>query len=237
TLNHDLTGDTTVSGTTFSWQATDNLNVTGETTTASTATSITDTLVNTSNSVQTVTYTITPTSSDGCTGDAYTYTVTIDPQDFVVTDPTAHICNNATLNHDLTGDTTVPGTTFSWVAADNLNVTGETATASTAASITDTLVNTSNSVQTVTYTITPTSSDGCTGDAYTYTVTIDPQDFVTTDPTAHICNNETLNHDLTGDTTVSGTTFSWQATDNLNVTGETTTASTATSITDTLVNT
>ncbi|WP_435261488.1 PKD-like domain-containing protein [Tenacibaculum sp. nBUS_03] len=237
TLNHDLTGDTTVPGITFSWVAADNANVTGETTSASTATSITDTLVNTSNSVQTVTYTITPTSGNACTGDAYTYTVTIDPQDFVVTDPTAHICNNATLNHDLTGDTTVPGTTFSWVAADNANVTGETTTASTATSITDTLVNTSNSVQTVTYTITPTSGNACTGDAYTYTVTIDPQDFVATDPTAHICNNATLNHDLTGDTTVPGTTFSWVAADNANVTGETTTASTATSITDTLVNT
>ncbi|MDY8136900.1 PKD-like domain-containing protein, partial [Aquimarina sp. 2201CG5-10] len=236
TLNHDLTADVNVTGTTFSWSATDNPNVTGETTTNSTDTSITDTLVNISGTVQTVIYTITPTSPDGCIGDDYTFTVTVNPKPYVATAPTQTICGDDTLNHDLTADVNVTGTTFSWSAADNPNVTGETTANSTDTSITDTLVNISGTVQTVIYTITPTSPDGCIGDDYTFTVTINPKPFVATAPTQTICGDDTLNYDLIADVNVTGTTFSWSAADNPNVTGETTTNSTDTSITDTLVN-
>ncbi|SEC17387.1 gliding motility-associated C-terminal domain-containing protein [Tenacibaculum sp. MAR_2009_124] len=236
-LSHDLTGDVNVAGTTFSWSAADNANVTGETTSASTATSITDTLTNTSGSVQTVVYTITPTSADGCVGDSYTYTVTVNPEPFVAAAPTDTVCSNIALTHDLTSDVNVAGTTFSWSAADNANVTGESLTAQTTSTIGDTLINTSNSVQTVVYTIIPTSSNGCLGSSYTYTVTLSPQDFVAVDPSDHICSNSSLAHDLTSDTPVVGTTFSWSAAENTDVTGETTSASTATSITDTLINT
>ncbi|MDY8136901.1 PKD-like domain-containing protein, partial [Aquimarina sp. 2201CG5-10] len=235
-LNHDLTTDVNITSTTFNWSATDNPNVTGETTTNSTNTSITDTLVNISGAVQTVIYTITPTSPDGCLGNDYTFTVTVNPKPFVATAPTQTICSDTTLNHDLTADVNVTGTTFSWSATDNPNVTGETTTNSTDTSITDTLINISGTAQTVIYTITPTSPDGCVGDDYTFTVTINPKPLVATTPTQTICSDDTLNHDLTTDVNISGTTFSWSAADNPNVTGETTTNSTDTSITDTLVN-
>ena len=104
------------------------------------------------------------------------------------------------------------------MATDNTNVTGETIAASTSNSITDTLNNISGAVQTVIYTITPTSADGCVGDPYTYTVTIDPEPFNTTPPTDTVCSDEALNHDLTGDVNLTGVTFSWVATDNTNVT-------------------
>ena len=101
--------------------------MTGETTTASTATSITDTLTNTSGSVQTVTYTITPTSSDGCVGDSYTYRVTVNPEPFVVTSPTDTVCSDVALNHDLTSDVNLTGVTFIWSAVDT-NGSGLTVT-------------------------------------------------------------------------------------------------------------
>ncbi|WP_281987005.1 PKD-like domain-containing protein [Aquimarina aggregata] len=237
-LNHDLTADVNVVGTTFSWLAADNANVTGETTTVSTATNITDILVNTSGTVQTVTYTITPTSAapNSCVGAPYTYVVTVNPKPFVATPPTDTTCSNVALNHDLTMDVDLTGTTFNWLAADNPNITGETLIANTATSITDVLTNTSGTVETVTYTITPTSEDGCIGDPYDYIVTINPEPFVATPPTQTICSDIALNHDLTTDVNLAGTTFSWLAADNPNITGETTTTSTTTDITDVLTN-
>ncbi len=235
-LNHDLNGDVNLVGSTFSWSAAANANITGETTTVSTATSITDVLTNTSGSTQTVVYTITPTSVDGCVGDAYTYTVTLDAKPFVATAPVFTVCSDVALNHDLNGDVNVTGATFSWVAAANTNITGETTTISTASSITDVLTNTSGSVQTVVYTIIPTSPEGCVGDAYAYTVTVTPESFVATSPVDTVCSDVALNHDLNGDVNILGSTFSWSAAANANVTGETTATNTTTSITDVLTN-
>ncbi|WP_062052657.1 PKD-like domain-containing protein [Aquimarina longa] len=236
-LNHDLSSDVNISGTTFSWLAGDNPNVTGETTTTTTTTTITDVLTNTSGNIQTVIYTITPKSPDGCSGDPYTYTVTINPEPFVVKSPIDTVCSAIALNHDLSSDVNVSGSTFSWLAGDNPNVIGETTTTTTTTTITDVLTNTSGSIQTVIYTITPKSSDGCSGDPYTYTVTINPEPFVATAPTTTICSSIALNHDLSSDVNISGSTFSWLAGDNPNVIGETTTTTTTTTITDVLTNT
>jgi gliding motility-associated-like protein len=234
-LNHDLTTDTTLTGNTYSWVAASNANVTGETTTVQTTSSITDTLTNTTLVAQTVVYTITPTSSNGCEGNPYTYTVTVNPEP-VGTNATETICSDVALNHDLTTDTTLTGNTYSWVAASNANVTGETTTVQTTSSITDTLTNTTLVAQTVVYTITPTSSNGCEGNPYTYTVTVNPEP-VGTNATETVCSDVALNHDLTTDTTLTGNTYSWVAASNANVTGETTTVQTTSSITDTLTNT
>ncbi len=236
-LNHDLNTDVNLPGTTFSWLATDNPAITGETTVANTSTSITDTLTNISGSVQTIVYTITPTSSDGCIGDAYTYTVTVNPEPFNVTAPTTDVvCSDIALNHDLTSDIDLAGTTFTWVATSNINVSGETLSTSSATIITDTLTNLSGSVQTVVYTITPTSADGCLGDPFVYTVTVNPEPYNSVAPTNTICSDIALNHDLNTDVNVAGSTFSWIALDNPAITGETLSTSSATSITDTLTN-
>ncbi|WP_299681368.1 PKD-like domain-containing protein [uncultured Tenacibaculum sp.] len=237
TLNHDLSGDVNLSGVSFNWIASDNPNVTGETTTNSASGIISDTLINTSGSVQTVIYTITPTSTDGCLGTSFTYTVTVNPEPFNAIEPASIVCSNETLNHDLSGDVNLSGVSFNWVATNNPNVTGETVTNSNSASITDTLINTSGSVQTVIYTITPTSSSGCIGNSYTYTVTINPEPFNVSPSTDIICSDEVLNHDLNGDVNLSGATFSWIAADNGFVTGETTTVSNTATITDILTNT
>uniref|UniRef100_UPI000B3294BF PKD-like domain-containing protein n=1 Tax=Tenacibaculum agarivorans TaxID=1908389 RepID=UPI000B3294BF len=237
TLNHNLASDINVTGTTFSWFATNNPNVIGETTSTTTAENITDTLTNTSGSIQTVVYTITPTSPAGCIGNSFLYTVTVNPEPFNATAPTDIVCSDITLNHDLTTDVNLAGVTFNWVAADNGFVTGETTTVSNSTTITDTLVNISGSVQTVIYTITATSSDGCVGDSFTYTVTVNPEPFNAIAPTDTVCSNIALNHDLSTDVNLSGTTFSWIATDNPNITGETLITTNTSSITDTLINT
>ncbi|WP_035654647.1 PKD-like domain-containing protein, partial [Flavobacterium saliperosum] len=65
---------------TFSWIATANPNVTGESTTAQSGSTINNILVNTTSVVQVVTYTVTPTSSPGgCLGTPQTVLVTVNP--------------------------------------------------------------------------------------------------------------------------------------------------------------
>ncbi|WP_035119035.1 PKD-like domain-containing protein, partial [Flavobacterium cauense] len=65
---------------TFSWIATANPNVTGESTTAQSGNTINNVLVNTTSVTQVVTYTVTPTSSPGgCPGTPQTVLVTVNP--------------------------------------------------------------------------------------------------------------------------------------------------------------
>ncbi len=233
TLNHTLDSDVNTPGTTFSWTASDNPNLTGESLTGTTNL-ITDTLINISGSQQTIVYSITPTSPDGCIGSSYTYTVTVNPEPYIASNPTDTICSGEALNHTLDSDVNTSGTTFSWTTSDNPNVTGESASGTTNL-ITDTLVNISGNQQSITYTITPTSADGCIGSSYTYTVTVDPEPYIASNPADTICSAETLNHTLDSDVNTPGTTFSWTTNDNPNLTGEST-SGTTNLITDTLVN-
>jgi hypothetical protein len=66
------------SGSTFTWVATANANVNGESTITQTTSTLSNTLTNSTTSVQTVTYTVTPTLN-GCVGTAQTVTVTVNP--------------------------------------------------------------------------------------------------------------------------------------------------------------
>ncbi|WP_298544486.1 PKD-like domain-containing protein [uncultured Aquimarina sp.] len=172
-LGFNLSNLTTLSGVTFDWIVTPNPNVNGAV--DGNGTIIPDTIQNISGSNEDIIYTITPFNSNGCIGNTFTVTVTVLPEPFNNIAPTDSTCSSISLNHDLSADVDIPGTTFSWFAADNVNVTGETTTPDTSILITDTLVNTSGNIQTVVYTITPTSPDGCLGNPYTYTVTVSPE--------------------------------------------------------------
>ncbi|NRT14925.1 putative repeat protein (TIGR01451 family)/gliding motility-associated-like protein [Flavobacterium sp. 28A] len=172
-LNYDLTKTTTLVNPTFSWVTTDNPNVTGEKN--GTGTTISDAILNISGTSQTVKYTVTPFNNKGCQGPTFELVVTVRPEPSVSTNPTATSCSGIALNHNLSTDTNLAGTTFTWAAANNPNVSGETTTNSISTSIKDKLINTSGSVQTVVYTITPESAAGCIGKPYTYSVTVNPE--------------------------------------------------------------
>ncbi len=211
-LNVDLDATTAnLSSDTFSWIATDNTNVTGETTTTSTGSFITDNLVNISGTSQTVIYTVTPTSTNGCVGNPFTVTVTVNPEPVGV-DPAPLTCSDVALNVDLDATTSnLASDTFSWIATDNADVTGETTTTSTATSITDNLVNISGTSQTVIYTVTPTSSNGCAGNPYTITVTVNPAPIFDVIANAAYCNNDAATA-INFNTNVSGATITWTST-------------------------
>ena len=177
------TNGTVPASTTYSWSAP---TVTGGITggaSGSGASSITGTLTNPTNTAQTATYTITPSTVTvigvtpyTCIGSTFTLAVTIDPKP-TITAMTATTCSGIAFSATpLNGnDGVVPaGTTYSWSApAVTGGMTGG-ASGSGASSITGTLNNSTSVAQTATYTVTPLSGS-CTGTPFSVTVTINPK--------------------------------------------------------------
>ena len=83
---------------------------------------------------------------------------------------TATICSGGTVSVTLTSNV---ASTYTWIAANNANITGESLTTQSTSTLSNTLTNSSASVQNVIYTVTPTSSTGsCIGASQTITVTV-----------------------------------------------------------------
>ena len=171
--------------------------------TAQSANPITETLTNTTSSPVNVTYIITPTAN-GCTGPAFTYTLTVNPTPTVTSAASASICNSTAQNYTITS--VVSGTTYSWSRAVVAGISNAAVTAQSANPITETLTNTTSSPVNVTYIITPTAN-GCTGPAFTYTVSVKPTPTVTSAVSASICNSTAQNYTISSN--VIGATFSW----------------------------
>lgn len=217
---------------TYSWSAANNPNVTGETTSTSTSPFITDDLVNGTTTPQTVVYTITPTSSDGCVGPPQTLNVMVNPLPTMTSANSATICSMTALNISLSSNISA---SYSWSAASNSNVTGESTSAQSSSTINDFLTNTTASAQTVNYTVIPTSTSGsCQGNSQSVTVTVNPRPTMTSSNSATVCSGISPNLALTSNVTSS---YSWVAASNSNVTGESTSAQTGNTINDVLTNT
>ncbi|WP_186826868.1 DUF7507 domain-containing protein, partial [Seonamhaeicola algicola] len=172
-LNFDLTSLTSLSNVNFEWIVSSNSNLTGAN--AGNGTILNDAINNISGTSQTIIYTITPFNSDGCSGNTFDIEVTVNPEPYNTNPPSDDTCSNAALNHDLNTDVNVFGSSFIWYATDNPSISGETTTPTSSDLISDTLINVSGTIQTVTYTVVATSNLGCEGNAYTYTVTISPE--------------------------------------------------------------
>lgn len=160
---------------TYSWIATDNTNTTGESLIAQTATTLNNTIISSNTIAETVTYTVTPTSTTGlCPGTPQTISVTVDPTPTVTNSPlTQTICsgtNTALVN--LTSD--VAGTSFSWTASATSGITGFTASGTSTIPV-QAISNSGSSAGTVTYAVTP-SANGCSGVVTNYTIIITPKD-------------------------------------------------------------
>ncbi|KXK23413.1 MAG: cell surface receptor IPT/TIG domain-containing protein [Bacteroidetes bacterium OLB12] len=262
-VNYDLSaniantgsgGNNLIGGTTYSWVATSNTNVSGESTTPQTGSVINDVLNNITNSTQVVVYTVTPTSSAGCVGNPFTVSINVRPEPRGFDDSSPVVCSDVAMSYDLVanisnvglgGNSLVVGTTYSWVAADNPFVTGESTSAQSGSLITNTITNTTNINQPVVYTVTPTSINGCVGDPFTVTVTVRPEPQGFNDNPPSICSDQTVNYDLSanvantgsgGNNLITGTTYSWVAASNGSVGGESTTPQAGAMITDVLNN-
>ena len=217
----------------YSWVATSNTSITGESTANQTTSIINNTLSTSSNIVQNVTYTVTPTSIIGnCVGSPQTIIVSVVPNIVMNNPNTTTICNGSAINLNLTSNITG---TYSWSAIDNLSTTGESTTIQTGTSITDLITNNVSSIQTVTYSVTPTTSIGsCIGTNQTINVTIIPSVVLTNSTSKTICSGNSVNLALSSNVSSS---YIWVATSNSSITGESTTNQTTGTINNILTNT
>ncbi len=209
--------------------------------TAPLAANITDVYTNTTLAPVTITYTVTPIGSNGCTGNTFTVTVTVNPEP-VVTNQNVTTCSDVALNYDL--DTLISGTgdafTYTVASSNATNVpAGNPRTVASAANITDLYTNTTTAPVTITYTVTPIGSNGCTGNTFTVTVTVNPEPVVT-NQTVTTCSDVSLNYSLDGLISGAGDTFTYTvaSSDAINVpAANPRTVASATNITDVYTNT
>ncbi|MCA2761988.1 MAG: hypothetical protein IM484_03825, partial [Microcystis sp. M151S2] len=196
-------------------------------------------LKNLTGSTVNVVYTITPTSVTGsCLGVSYTITVPIQSEPVGNNASPAAICSDAGVNYNLqTNVNTLPGnsqaSTFSWLAADNTNVTGESLSAQNGVTISDVLVNVSGSDQVVVYTVTPTGTNGCVGSAFTVSVTVKSKPVGISTTTSTFCSGVAFNIVPTISNGMSAS-FTWTATYQSGLTGGS--GSGTGNLTETLIN-
>lgn len=178
-----------VPGATFSWTASlTSGTVTGFSDDAGPV--INQTLVNNGTIPGTVTYSITP-SINLCPGQPSDYVVTVDPVPTIINLPNPDtICSGTSFSIAL--QSSVPGTTFGWTASGSSpDVTGFSNGAGT--TISDVLFNSSFTLQSVTYSITPNSL-GCEGSSQDWTVYVKPLPVTSFDhPDTSICSNTQTN--------------------------------------------
>ncbi|HXC06576.1 MAG TPA: PKD-like domain-containing protein [Bacteroidia bacterium] len=218
----------------FVWSATlDNPNTTGESLTSQTTATLNNTIVNNSNSSQVVYYTVTPASvSGGCAGASQSVSVTVNPVPSMISNATATICSGDPVNLSLSASIS---SSFSWMAATNSNVSGESTTAQATGTISDLLTNNSNSTQNVMYTVTPTATilGGCAGTPQTVTVTVNPVPSMTSASSATICGGGTVNIPLTSNVASS---YIWSAANNVNTSGEDVSSQSSNTLSNTITN-
>jgi len=232
-------------GTTYAWSSLPV--VTGGLTGGATATgqsSISGTLTNPTNTPQTATYTVTPTSGL-CNGPTFTVVATINPKP-AIANKTATICSGDafTITPNNSGSEIVPAsTTYTWTISTNTNITGQSAQSSAQSSIGQTLNNLTNSAQTITYTVTPTSgaAGNCVGSTFTVVVTVSPKPRIA-NKTATTCSGVAFTVTPTNGTDIvpSGIRYAWSAptvtgglTGGVSATGQTTITGTLTNPTNT----
>ncbi|MDP2386936.1 MAG: PKD-like domain-containing protein [Bacteroidota bacterium] len=155
----------------FSWIAADNTNITGESLTSQTSSTLNNTLASSSTVPQNVSYTVSPTASTtGCVGSGQVVIVSVNPVPVMSNVNSSTICSGSSVVIPLTS--AVPAT-YSWIATDNINTNGESLTSQTTSTLNNTINNLTGTDQLVNYSVTPTASTGgCVGSIQTITVTV-----------------------------------------------------------------
>jgi len=202
------------SNTQYSWTVPANASLSGEGDQSTLQSTISQTLTNTSNTRQTITYTVTPKAGD-CAGASFTVTVHVDPRPRLSAQSSSTCSGVAfTYTPTATGTDILPvNTTYSWSApVVTGGITGGAA-GSNAASISGNLTNPTSADQTATYTVTPKTGN-CEGQPFQLTITVKPTPRVTAQ-TVTICSGTafalTLADAPPATVLPSGTRFSWGA--------------------------
>ena len=191
TTQVDIISD--VENTTFSWISTENENLTGYTDSGTTSFLPAQTIVNSSTETQELEFTVTPLAN-GCTGDPFSYKIIVNPIPIVL-DESITICSGDSFTilptDDLESEIIPDGTTYSWsepVSDPVAAITGG-ASALDQLNISQTLVNTSESIATMKYTVTP-EYNGCIGNTFDVFISVNPVIDIDPIPSQVLCNGE-----------------------------------------------
>lgn len=167
----------------------------------------------------------------GCISNGPVGTITINPVPTMVVINDTTICNNTTINIPLSANI---NSTFTWGATSNQSVNGESVGPVTSNSIFNILQNTSSTLQTVVYTITPSAVPyGCAGNPISFSVDVVPDITITSPLTYELCSGDATGIYLTSNLPAN---YTWQAVNQPNVQGETVTQQVGFYINDFLVN-
>jgi uncharacterized protein (TIGR02145 family) len=213
----NLTLTSNVTGTLFTWTCTPSSgNITGWSNNAVPTVILNQTLVNLGLNIENVVYHLTP-SANGCNGPVTDYTVTVVQSPDVFFNPPAQtICSNQTSNINILSS--VPGTTYTWtVLPSSPNLSGQAPGSGN--SIAQTVTNSGNTIETVTYTVTPTAWGCPPGISQNVILTVNPRPVVNNAVTNfQICSASATN--IIPTSTVPGSTYTWTASGSSgNVTG------------------
>ena len=203
-----------VTGATFNWTAIQPTGISGVVTSGNNNTIPPQTLINNTNASIIITYNTKATLSGGatCAGAGFPYTITVKPKPVIAANMTAVTCSGSLFTVTPTngaGNSIPTGTTYSWTSpVVTAGLTGGTL-GTNAASISGTLTNTTNTVQTATYTVIPSSS-GCAGLPFDVVVSVNPKPDVDTTPNVVLCAGE-ISTLINFNGNVSATNFSWSS--------------------------
>lgn len=144
------------------------------------------TLTHSGTATDSVLFIVTP-SIGACSGSADSAYLVVYPVPNVVANPSnSTICSGASTSINLSGN--VAGTTYTWTISNNGNIAG--ASNSSGNTIAQTLTQTTNTLQALTYTITP-SANGCPGTPIQANVDVLPLPVLTPTADLSICPAQT----------------------------------------------
>ncbi|RYF26365.1 MAG: PKD domain-containing protein [Flavobacteriales bacterium] len=199
----------------------------------------TQTLVNTTNAPITIIYKAKATTKGvaSCEGVETEYRITVNPiPTLTASETNKTICSSQNTN--ITLNSNVAATRYSWSVSANPNITG--AVNGTGANINQNLVNSSATPQKIIYTVIPSFQNAmvtCNGDALEIEITVNPSPIVTFSTNdITICSGET-SPATTLNSITPNAQITWAANVPSGITGLTTLTGTTTIPTETLVNT
>ncbi|MFN6037614.1 MAG: PKD-like domain-containing protein, partial [Bacteroidota bacterium] len=153
-------------------------------------------------------YTVTVTDANSCSA-ATTATITQPAQITLNNSVSNTICSGTPLNIPISASGGTSPYTFSWIAQNNANTSGESITSVSSSTITDNITSTSSTTQNVTYSITITDINACVL-TNTIGVNVDPATTISSQSTVSqtICQGNNFNA-ITVTATGLSLTYQW----------------------------
>jgi large repetitive protein len=192
---------------------------------------INETLLNTSDTTETVTYIITPIAN-GCSGSTFYLTVSVNPSPIVTSPAAVTICNGTSVGYKFTFNTA--GTIFGWSRAAVPGIKNAAIVGQGSSSINEVLYNTSNAPVDVTYVLTY-QTNSCPGGTFTLVVTVNPESDITSPSTQTVCNDTPLDYVIASN--VPSSSFTWSRAAVAGISNTAITNQTSNTINESLVNT